>query len=193
MDMKPPTPPTPTDPASVPPERVAHSGAAGGEGLNRRPWRCRSRRRWRGTGSARLGRQQPGRCWRLRRRSRRSARSRRSTARRSSSRASPSRRCPRGPRRRPCGRSRALDAAAAAAVRVRLGSLLAARWHLHRAALQGRRPCCETWGDRYCLIGPYNPQTAPVEFEPENPTARIAERPAAPARQRASRATSAAG
>ena len=23
----------------------------------------------------------------------------------------------------------------------------------------------ERWGDRYCLIGPYNPQTAPVEFE----------------------------
>ena len=27
----------------------------------------------------------------------------------------------------------------------------------------------ERWGDRYCLIGPYNPQTAPVEFE-EQPT-----------------------
>jgi glycogen(starch) synthase len=25
------------------------------------------------------------------------------------------------------------------------------------------------WGDRYCLIGPYNPQTAPVEFEPAEP------------------------
>jgi glycogen(starch) synthase len=23
----------------------------------------------------------------------------------------------------------------------------------------------ERWGDRYCLIGPYNPQTAPLEFE----------------------------
>jgi glycogen(starch) synthase len=32
-----------------------------------------------------------------------------------------------------------------------------------------------TWGDRYCLIGPYNPQTAPVEFEPEQPTGAIAE------------------
>src|SRR5947209_11918196 len=27
----------------------------------------------------------------------------------------------------------------------------------------------EHWGDRYCLIGPYNPNTAPVEFE-EQPT-----------------------
>jgi glycogen synthase len=27
----------------------------------------------------------------------------------------------------------------------------------------------ERWGDRYCLIGPYNPNTAPVEFE-EQPT-----------------------
>ena len=27
----------------------------------------------------------------------------------------------------------------------------------------------ERWGDRYCLIGPYNPQTAAVEFE-EQPT-----------------------
>ena len=27
----------------------------------------------------------------------------------------------------------------------------------------------ERWGDRYCLIGPYNPQTAPLEFE-EQPT-----------------------
>lgn len=27
----------------------------------------------------------------------------------------------------------------------------------------------ERWGDRYCLIGPYNPQTAPIEFE-EQPT-----------------------
>ena len=32
-----------------------------------------------------------------------------------------------------------------------------------------------TWGDRYCLIGPYNPQTAPVEFEPEQPQGAIAE------------------
>ena len=32
-----------------------------------------------------------------------------------------------------------------------------------------------TWGDRYCLIGPYNPQTAPVEFEPEEPQGAIAE------------------
>ena len=23
----------------------------------------------------------------------------------------------------------------------------------------------ERWGDRYCLIGPYNPATAPIEFE----------------------------
>src|SRR5215469_4411184 len=27
----------------------------------------------------------------------------------------------------------------------------------------------DRWGDRYCLIGPYNPNTAPVEFE-EQPT-----------------------
>jgi len=27
----------------------------------------------------------------------------------------------------------------------------------------------EKWGDRYCLIGPYNPNTAPMEFE-EQPT-----------------------
>src|SRR5688572_29396434 len=27
----------------------------------------------------------------------------------------------------------------------------------------------EKWGDRYCLIGPYNPHTAPMEFE-EQPT-----------------------
>ena len=27
----------------------------------------------------------------------------------------------------------------------------------------------ERWGDRYCLIGPYNPSTAAVEFE-EQPT-----------------------
>ena len=27
----------------------------------------------------------------------------------------------------------------------------------------------ERWGDRYCLIGPYNPNTAPIEFE-EQPT-----------------------
>ena len=27
----------------------------------------------------------------------------------------------------------------------------------------------ERWGDRYCLIGPYNPDTAPIEFE-EQPT-----------------------
>src|SRR5690349_1275756 len=27
----------------------------------------------------------------------------------------------------------------------------------------------ERWGDRYCLIGPYNPNTAPLEFE-EQPT-----------------------
>jgi len=32
-----------------------------------------------------------------------------------------------------------------------------------------------TWGDRYCLIGPYNPQTAPVEFEPEAPQGAVAE------------------
>jgi glycogen(starch) synthase len=32
-----------------------------------------------------------------------------------------------------------------------------------------------TWGDRYCLIGPYNPVTAPVEFEPEQPQGAIAE------------------
>ena len=32
-----------------------------------------------------------------------------------------------------------------------------------------------TWGDRYCLIGPYNPQTAPVEFEPEEPQGAIAQ------------------
>ncbi len=30
----------------------------------------------------------------------------------------------------------------------------------------------EQWGDRYCLIGPYNPQTAAVEFE-EQPTEGI--------------------
>jgi glycogen(starch) synthase len=31
------------------------------------------------------------------------------------------------------------------------------------------------WGDRYFLIGPYNPQTAPVEFEPEEATGAIRE------------------
>src|SRR5262245_56631504 len=30
----------------------------------------------------------------------------------------------------------------------------------------------ERWDDRYCLIGPYNPQTAPIEFE-ELPTEGI--------------------
>jgi glycogen(starch) synthase len=33
----------------------------------------------------------------------------------------------------------------------------------------------KTWGDRYCLIGPFNPQTAPVEFEPEEATGAIRE------------------
>ena len=51
---------------------------------------------------------------------------------------------------------------------VRLGGLLAARRNLHRAALQGRRHA-ERWGDNYCLIGPYNPATAAMEFE-EQPT-----------------------
>lgn len=27
------------------------------------------------------------------------------------------------------------------------------------------RTMLERWGDRYCLVGPYNPETAPVEFE----------------------------
>jgi glycogen(starch) synthase len=33
----------------------------------------------------------------------------------------------------------------------------------------------KTWGDRYCLVGPYNPVTAPVEFEPEEPQGYMAE------------------
>ena len=33
----------------------------------------------------------------------------------------------------------------------------------------------ESWGDRYCLIGPYNADTAGVEFEPAEPTGPIAE------------------
>lgn len=31
----------------------------------------------------------------------------------------------------------------------------------------------KVWGDRYCLIGPYNPQTAPVEFEPAEPEGAV--------------------
>jgi glycogen(starch) synthase len=33
----------------------------------------------------------------------------------------------------------------------------------------------EEWGDRYCLIGPYNPATADVEFEEQTPDALIRE------------------
>jgi len=33
----------------------------------------------------------------------------------------------------------------------------------------------ERWGRRYCLIGPYNPETAQAEFEEGHPTGRIAE------------------
>ena len=33
----------------------------------------------------------------------------------------------------------------------------------------------ERWGRRYCLIGPYNPDTAQAEFEEGHPTGRIAE------------------
>lgn len=33
----------------------------------------------------------------------------------------------------------------------------------------------KTWGERYCLVGPYNPVTAPVEFEPEEPQGYMAE------------------
>ena len=33
----------------------------------------------------------------------------------------------------------------------------------------------EGWGDRYCLIGPYNPATADIEFEEQNPDPLIRE------------------
>ncbi len=33
----------------------------------------------------------------------------------------------------------------------------------------------ESWGDRYCMIGPYNADTAGVEFEPAEPSGAIAE------------------
>ena len=38
----------------------------------------------------------------------------------------------------------------------RLGSLLATRRHLHRSRTKAAQ-MVERWGDRYCLIGPYNP------------------------------------
>jgi glycogen(starch) synthase len=32
--------------------------------------------------------------------------------------------------------------------------------------IRSKAPCMsETWGQRYCVVGPYNPQTSPVEFE----------------------------
>ncbi len=33
----------------------------------------------------------------------------------------------------------------------------------------------EKWGRRYCVIGPYNQRTAPLEFEPMRPAGRMAE------------------
>ena len=42
----------------------------------------------------------------------------------------------------------------------------------------------ERWGDRYCLIGPYNPHTAAVEFEEQPTYGSIRETLAAAARRR---------
>ena len=51
----------------------------------------------------------------------------------------------------------------------------------------------EQWGDRYCLIGPYNPQTAAVEFEEQPTVRRHRARRWTGCASRASPATSAAG
>jgi glycogen(starch) synthase len=32
----------------------------------------------------------------------------------------------------------------------------------------------ETWGERYCLIGPHTPETTPIEFEPVEPSGHLA-------------------
>ena len=51
----------------------------------------------------------------------------------------------------------------------------------------------ERWGDRYCLIGPYNPNTAAVEFEEQPTYGSIRDTPSSGCATPASPATSAAG